>query len=292
VTLGALTLVLISACTHAWWNFVLKKSAGGEVFIGLSKLVEALVFLPLFVTVGARGVPLTSHSVLLVTVAAVGVGLNYIFLMLAYRHGDLSLIYPIQRGATLLFLPVFAWFAIGERIDVIGGAGLLAILAGVFAMQLRALERPALLDFAHHLKSPAVGYALIVALTNAIWALWDKYAVQSMAPFSYMYLYTAMVAAGYVSYIRRRHNGAAIATEWRARRWSIVQVGVFNMVSYSLVLFAFRSGTSSYIVGFRQLSIAVGVWLGWRLLNESLTPPRRLGTLLIIAGCLLVSFAR
>ena len=64
------------------------------------------------------------------------------------------------------------------------------------------------------------------------------------------------------------------------------------MVSYSLVLFAFRSGTSSYIVGFRQLSIAVGVWLGWRLLNESLTPPRKLGTTLIVAGCLLVSFAR
>jgi uncharacterized membrane protein len=163
---------------------------------------------------------------------------------------------------------------------------------GVFAMQLRALERSALLDFAHHLKSPAVGYALVVALINAIWALWDKYAVTSMAPFSYMYLYTALVAAGYVAYIRRRHSRDETATEWRARRWSIAQVGVLNRVSYSLVLFAFRSGISSYVIGFRQLSIAVGVWLGWRLLNESLTPPRRLGTLLIVSGCLLVSFAR
>jgi drug/metabolite transporter (DMT)-like permease len=46
------------------------------------------------------------------------------------------------------------------------------------------------------------------------------------------------------------------------------------------------------VIGVRQVSIAIGVLFGWRLLGEALTPPRRVGSSLIVAGCLLVSFAR
>jgi uncharacterized membrane protein len=83
-----------------------------------------------------------------------------------------------------------------------------------------------------------------------------------------------------------------ISTEWRAKRWPIVQVAVLNTVSYLLILFALREGVSSYIIGFRQLSIAIGVVFGWRFLSESLTPGRRLGATLIVLGCGLVAAAR
>ena len=37
-------IVLSSTATHAYWNFLLKRSRGGSVFVGLSKVVEVVVF--------------------------------------------------------------------------------------------------------------------------------------------------------------------------------------------------------------------------------------------------------
>jgi drug/metabolite transporter (DMT)-like permease len=292
VTPTALALVLLSAVTHAFWNFLLKKHAGGEVFIGLSKLVEATLFFPVFLIIALPGMPRTAFVAVLVGVAAAGVATNYVCLSLAYRHGDLTLTYPVQRGATLLFLPILAALTIGERVDARGATGLLAILAGVLVLQLPSLRLASVLGLATHLRNRAVGFALLVALTNAVFTLWDKFALRTLAPFTYMYLYTAIVAALYALWIARRHPGAAVAAEWRAHRWPIVAVGVLNTVSYLLALAALKSGVSSYAIGFRQLSIAVGVLLGWRLLGESLGPPRRTGIALILAGCLLIAFAR
>ncbi len=68
-------------------------------------------------------------------------------------------------------------------------------------------------------------------------------------------------------------------------------IGAMNTSSYLLVLFALRTGVTSYVLGMRQLSIAGGVALGWRFLREPLTPGRLAGVALILSGCLLLSVA-
>jgi drug/metabolite transporter (DMT)-like permease len=292
VTPSALALVLASAITHAYWNFLLKRSAGTEIFVGLSKVVEALVFAPLFVIVAVPSMPATPFVLLLIGVATLGVLMNYASLTVAYRHGDLSLVYPVSRGATLLFLPLLALVAIGEHVNAIGVIGLLCILAGVLALNVPELSMGALRELGAHLRRRAVFWALLVALNNAVFTLWDKYSLRTLAPLAYMYSYTSLTAACYAAFIWRRHPHEAITAEWRSHRWPIAQVGILNTVSYLLALFALKSGVSSYVIGFRQLSIAGGVILGWRLLGEALTPARRLGVTLIVGGCILVAFAR
>ena len=69
-------------------------------------------------------------------------------------------------------------------------------------------------------------------------------------------------------------------------------MGFFNITSYLLVLFALRTGTSSYVIALRQLSIAVGVLLGWWLLREQISTPKRVGVALIVVGCLAIATAR
>ena len=56
-------------------------------------------------------------------------------------------------------------------------------------------------------------------------------------------------------------------SDWKA----ITQVGALNSGSYLLTLVALPAGHASYVIAIRQLSIAVGALLGWRLLGESLT---------------------
>jgi drug/metabolite transporter (DMT)-like permease len=292
MTSATIALVLASAFAHAYWNFLLKKTRGAEVFIALSKVVETLVFAPFFLLVALRGLPATPLALLIVLVATLGVLANYAGLTMAYRHGDLSVAYPISRGATLLFLPPLDLLAFGERVDATGIAGLVAILIGVLTLNLPELSWRAVRQLSTHLVHRPVVWALAVALNNAVFTLWDKYAVRSLNPFAYMYAYTSLTAACYAAFIWRRHPRRVIAAEWTGKWSAITQVAVLNMLSYLLILFALRSGVASYIIGFRQLSIAVGVVFAWRLLGERVTASRRAGAILIVAGCLLVAIAR
>ena len=70
-------LVLVSAVTHGIWNFLAKRADDKDVFIGLSKLSEAVLFLIpfifLLVTVGVQ----LDTWLLFVRIAAIFVFLNY-----------------------------------------------------------------------------------------------------------------------------------------------------------------------------------------------------------------------
>lgn len=292
MTLAHIALVLTSALAHAYWNFLFKRSAGTEIFVGLSKVVETLLFAPVFLVVALPGMPATPFTLWLVLVATLGVLSNYAGLTMAYRHGDLSVAYPVSRGATLLFLPLLGLAVFGERVNAVGVTGLLSILAGVLALNLPELSWRAVRELRAHLGTHTVLWSLAVALNNAVFTLWDKYAVRALNPFAYMYAYTSLTAVCYAAFVWRRHPRAAISLEWKSKWWAITQVGVLNTLSYVLILFALRSGVSSYIIGFRQLSIAVGVIFAWRFLRETLTAGRRLGAALIVVGCLLVAAAR
>jgi len=106
------------------------------------------------------------------------------------------------------------------------------------------------------------------------------------------YAYSALVAVAYGAFLTRHYAAEALRAEWRAHRWPILQVGMLNTVTYVLVLFALRTGASTYVVAVRQLSIAVGAVMAWRFLGETFGAPRRLGVALVVAGCVLVAMVR
>jgi uncharacterized membrane protein len=292
VTATAILLVVFSAGTHAYWNFLLKRSGGTQLFVGLSKVGEVVMFAPLFLVLVAPNVRQYDGLLFLSAVGAAFVLANYVFLALAYSHGDLSFVYPVARGSILLFLPVLAFLTVGEQISVTGALAMAVIVVGIVALQLRTLEWRALASLGARLRSPATTFALLAALGAACYTIWDKRAVQRVPAFAYIYVYTALTAMAYAAFIWRRYPREQIAAEWRANRWSILQVGFFNITSYLLVLFALRTGTSSYVIALRQLSIAVGVALGAVFLREEISTAKRVGVGLIVVGCIIVGMAR
>jgi uncharacterized membrane protein len=288
----AALLVVLSAATHAYWNFLLKRSGGTQLFVGLSKVGEVVMFAPFFLALVAPRLGQIDGLLWLATVGAAFVLVNYVCLAWAYKHGDLSFVYPLARGSILLFLPFLAFATVGERVSMLGGFALALIVCGIVALQLPVLEWRALASLGPRLRSPATSFALLAAFAAACYTLWDKHAVQRVPAFAYIYLYTALTAIAYGGYIWRRYPRSEVAEQWRVHRWPILQVGFLNITSYLLVLLALRTGTSSYVIALRQLSIAVGVLLGWWLLREEISKPKRVGVGLIVVGCLVVGMAR
>ena len=288
----AALLVVLSAATHAYWNFLLKRSGGTQLFVGLSKVGEVVMFAPFFLALVAPRIGQFDGLLWLSVVGAAFVLVNYVCLAWAYRHGDLSFVYPLARGSILLFLPFLAFATVGERVSTLGAFALGLIVCGIVTLQLPALEWRALASLGTRLRSPATTFALIAAFAAACYTLWDKHAVQRVPAFAYIYLYTAITAIAYGAFIWQRYPRSQVAEQWRAHRWPILQVGFLNITSYLLVLIALRTGTSSYVIALRQLSIAVGVLLGWWLLRETVSVPKRVGVSLIVMGCLIVGMAR
>jgi drug/metabolite transporter (DMT)-like permease len=283
--------VLVASVLHAYWNYLLKRSGGGQLFVGLSKVAEVALFAPVFALVGLREA--TSHGLQLWPLALVGAALtlsNYVLLAKAYERADLSFVYPISRGGVLIFVPVLGYFAFSERLNASGFAAVGSILAGIVVMQLPSGRRQA--PGRPRVPAGAVILALLAGLAAAGYTIWDKRAVRSLSPFTYFYTYTTVVGAAYGTYLVRAYGGDAIRDEWRRNAAAIVQVAAFNTLAYVLVLFALRDGVSSYVVAVRQLSVAFGALLGWRLLGERIEPPKRLGIALIVAGAVLVALTR
>ena len=292
MTAAPYVLVLISAFTHAYWNFLLQRARGTQVFIGLSKLAEVALFLVPFVWFAARdGSTLVRYWPYCV-VGAVLVVLNYIFLGKAYAAGALSLVYPTARGASLFFLPILGWLWTRESVDAIGILSIGLIVAGLAVIHLEAFRWNHVTRLASRFRDRAIVYALLAAFTTACYTLWDKRSVSVLAPFLYFYAYTAITGLAYGLFILVRYPAAQVRTEWAANKSPILQVGFFNAFTYLLVLYSLQSGKASYVIALRQLSIGFGVLIGWKILKEEFPVPKRAGLVLLLAGCLLISLAR
>jgi drug/metabolite transporter (DMT)-like permease len=181
-----------------------------------------------------------------------------------------------------MFLPPLAYFTLGERLRPAGWIAIAAIVLGIGVLQF--WKR----DLRHALITPAIAFALASGFVTAANTIWDKWAVQSLPPITYFGAYTVLVGLAYAPFLRPAASIGIWRREWR----SITQIGLLNSASYTLALVALQSGSASYVISVRQLSIAIGALLGWRWLGEPMPAPRIAGVILVVSGCVLMGFIK
>ena len=112
----ALTLVLAAAVIHATWNYLLKRSGGGTLFVWAFATLSALIYAPLALGIVWWQQPaLGWMSLALIIASAVIHTAYYLLLDRGYRTGDLSLVYPLARGSAPLITVAGAVFLLHER---------------------------------------------------------------------------------------------------------------------------------------------------------------------------------
>ena len=96
----ALALVLAAAFVHATWNYILKRSGGGTLFVWWFAALSAVLYAPLALAVVWWVAPEIRwmHFGLMLASAVLHTG-YYMLLDRGYRYGDLSLVYPLARGS-------------------------------------------------------------------------------------------------------------------------------------------------------------------------------------------------
>ena len=127
----ALGLVLLSALLHATWNFLVKRSSNQQIFMWWAQVSIAVMLLPLGLFLLIR-YPIEGPGWWFVFGTTVLHILYFLFLARGYSHSDLSVVYPIARGAGPAVVPILAVVVLQETVSPPAIAGIVAVVAGIY----------------------------------------------------------------------------------------------------------------------------------------------------------------
>jgi uncharacterized membrane protein len=279
MTAFALGLVLAAAVIHASWNYLLKRSGGGTVFVWLFATLSALIYAPLAAFIIWWQQPEFGwvHYGLMFASAALHTA-YYLLLDRGYRSGDLSIVYPLARGTGPLITILCAVLLLQERPSLIAVTGALLIGGGAIALtgDPRKLRQSGNLH--------AVGFALLTGCMIASYTLVDKVAVAAWLIPPLVQDWAANLGRVLLMTPLALRLRAEIAPTWRRAKMEVIAVALLCPLSYILVLTAMVFTPVSYVAPAREVSILVAALMGTHLLAEGDAGRRLAAALAMVAG--------
>jgi uncharacterized membrane protein len=277
----ALALVLGAACIHATWNYLLKRSGGGTLFVWWFAAVSAAIYAPLAFAVVWWMQPMLSwmHFSLMFASALLHTA-YYMLLDRGYRSGDLSLVYPIARGSGPLITVLCAILLLQERPSAVAVVGALLICSGAVLLtgNLRRLRDRGSL--------PAVGFALLTGGMIASYTVVDKIAVAAYLVPPILQDWAANLGRVLLMTPMAINLKSELLPTWRRAKKAIIAVAVLCPLSYILVLTAMVFTPVSYIAPAREISILLATAMGTQLLAEGDAARRLIAAGTMVAGIL------
>jgi drug/metabolite transporter (DMT)-like permease len=286
MTASSLALVVLAGLIHATWNIVAKKAGGDVRFATFTALLVALLWAPLGIWLGREVVPTWGRvEWALVVVSGILHVLYYITLLRGYRNADLTVVYPLARGAGPLLSSLAAILLFGEHATLLGMAGIVAVVAGVFFIA----GGTRLLQAGHALPGHAgiragVWYGVVTGLFIASYTLVDGYAVKFvlMSPILLDYYGNFVRLVFLLPTVLR--DRATAARHWREQWKAALIVAAISPLAYVLVLYAMKTSPLSHVAPAREISMLFAALLGGHLLGERDRIARTAGAALIALG--------
>ena len=270
--------VLFAALCHAGWNALIKiglDPLSTTTLISIGSGVVALVLLPLV------GVPARAAWPWLIASAVIHL-FYFAALLEAYRTGDLGQVYPIARGSAPLLTATATTLFVGEKLSLIGWAGIAALAVGVLLLSARGGRDLVKVD------RRAIGFALMTALTICAYSVVDGTGARLAGnPNAYslsLFVGIALVMTPYALYRDGRDVIPAMRTYWRRGFTG----GALQVLSYSTALWAMTLAPIAIVATLRETSVLFGAAIAVIVLNEPLRLPRVGAALLILCGLIML----
>ncbi len=275
---AAILLVLTAALLHAVWNTLVKVEADRLMTMAVVISTTGLLA-PFLLLAGPAPAPESWPYIVL------SVLLNnayFLFLIEAYRVGDLSYAYPLSRGSAPLLVAVGAAWIAGEHLDASETFGVvvisLAIMALVWGSRARLAAQPSTLVF-----------PILTGLMIASYTIVDGIGVRlsgSPAGFIGWLFLLSPVPIVAVAAVRRRGEAAA----YLRRNWRPAVLGGFlNFGSYGLAIWALTLGAMAHVSALRETSVIIAALIGTRLLHEPLGGLRIAAATAVALGVALIA---
>ena len=286
----SLSIVLVAAFLHAFWNYLTKKSRNKIAFIWWVVLFSTILFFPMFLYYWPS-VAISSTGWGCIVATGIFHALYFWFMGGAYQRGDLSLVYPLSRGSGPLFVPILAVLLLNEQLSISGVLGIILVIVGIFGIHLRSFSIQSIREPFLTIRGGASLWALCTGGTIAGYSLVDKIGANIVHPPVYIYLMfviTLFLLTPCV-FVKARRD---LKKEWQINKIKILMVGFLDLFTYLMILFALQISKVSYVAAVREVSIVFSALIGIVLLQEKNAPQKLFGAVLISLGVFLIGLSR
>ena len=250
---AVMAAVLFGAVLHASWNVAIR--AGGDRRRETALLAVAAALIAAAALLLLRQPRLAAWPNLALSAALHGV--YYALLAEAYTRGGVALAYPLMRGTAPMLTTLAAALLLGERLPVLGWAGIGAICAGVALLARRrgtAAERG------------AVPIALANAVVIAAYTVNDAIGARaSAAPFAYALWVFLLSAVPTTLWLRRF---GVLSRPTRAETLRAAGGAACSIGAYGLTLWAMTQAEVAPVAALRETAMLFGLVLARAVLGE------------------------
>ncbi len=271
--------VLLAAMLHAVWNALVKggdDKAACMVAVVVGQGIAGALALPFAAAPAREAWPLMGLSVAL--------HLGYqVFLVKAYRIGDLTQVYPIARGIAPLLVALGSMMLLGATFS---GAQLLAILLISTGIGSISLVRRADGLF----QGRAALFAAMTGVFIAAYSINDGHGARLAGTAIGFYGWTACLNAAFALAAGRLRPG--LLGKALALRRSLLIGGGASFLAYVIVVWAFTQAPIALVTALRETSIIFALFIGVFALREPLNLAKVFSTALTLAGAILLRVAR
>jgi drug/metabolite transporter (DMT)-like permease len=281
-TLLAICLGLFSALTLAAANMSVKM--GTDILVGRAILSTsaAVLILPAAFFVA----PPDAATWLALAVAMPAHFFYQICLVGAMQRGDLSLVFPVMRGAAPLLTALAALLLLQEELTTLAWFGLIAASVAVISFALP----PKGIRMRDHPDGKALLWALGTAVGISLYNVADARGVRvAPDPFTFiawLFLLDFILITSLALIARRNALAAAVAMKWRYG----VAAGALSILSFGAALYAFSLMETAKVSALRETSVVFAALMGTLFLGESFGRRRIVSAMALAAGLLLMQF--
>ncbi len=273
--------VIFSALLHALWNAAIKRSHDQR--LGMTAVIVGNIPLAL---VALAVSPAPAAASWLYIAAGIVLQMGYqLFLLAAYRAGDLTQVYPIARGIAPLLIAVVSVLFLSVRLNAVEVFAIVAIGIG-----LATLSRVRQRDGSHNVKA-----ALLAATTGcfiAAYSLIDGIGARLATTALGYYGWVAVGNALTFSIVMEMTTPGLLRRVAREAKGVFIVGGSAYFIAYAIVVWAFTQAPIALVAALRETSIVFALLIGVLFLKEKLNTAKLLSTLVILGAAVLLRFAK
>ncbi len=280
MALDVLLAVLLGALLHAAWNTMIRGAENRTLDTVLVVSGAGAIMLALL-----PFAPLPAAASWPYAIASGAIHVAYFLLVAgAYRHGELSFVYPLMRGTAPALSALAAALLLAEIPGLTGWTGIALICGGVLLLAGDAWHKA---TFHGHAAMFAFGTAGIVVIYTLVDGIGVRLSGNAAVYTGWVFLLTALPLLMIFMLRDRAATLAYTRRHWRRGLFG----GACTLASYALALWAMTQAPIALVAALRETSVVFGTLLAATLLRERISPMRWGAVLVVAAGAVAIKLA-
>jgi len=265
--------VMLAAVLHSTWNGMVKKhkdkviSVSAIVYGHLPMAFVVMLFMPL---------P-TLESVPYIILSAIIHQGYQVYLISAYKFGDLTKVYPVARGTGPIVATLISIGLLGVLFSKFQIISIILISFGIIIL--------GLLSKNSQNNNKALFYSLATGFFIGIYSLTDGYGARiSLSPLSFLgwsFILNAMIFPFTLKFMNYSNVFSRVIKEAKVVFWV---GGTLSYIVYAIVVWAFTKAPIPLVGALRESGIIFSIIIGIFFLNEKISIYKVISIILIFLG--------